>query len=52
MDLDRAFFEGVIKASRQEQESLRANHSKQEGVIAFCEMILKKLDEQKPDGHL
>lgn len=47
MPIDKAFFETMIASAKQEQESLRANFLKQEGVIAFCEMALKKIAEEE-----
>lgn len=38
MPVDREFLEGMIRACR-------TNIVKQEAVIAFCEMLLKKLEE-------
>lgn len=47
MPLDKKFFEDMIQAAKREQDALRLNHAKQEGVIAFCEMCIKRLEEKK-----
>lgn len=48
MLIDKEFIEGMILAAKKEQSSLAINHAKQDGVIAFCEMLIKKLSEE-PD---
>lgn len=47
MVIDKKFLEDMILASKREQDSLRLNHAKQEGVIAFCEMLIKKLEAEE-----
>lgn len=52
MDLNKDFFQKMIAESKQEQDMIRIRHARQDGVIAFCEMILKSLEEGKPDEHI
>lgn len=52
MSIDRAYFEGVILACKKEQDILRMNHAKQDAVIAFCEMTLRGLQEEKKMGEI
>lgn len=47
--MKREFIEGLIKAAREEQDRLRISHARQEGAVALCEVILKKLSEDKED---
>ncbi len=49
MKPDKEFFQGMLAAAKKEQSSLQFNHAKQEGVIAFCEMILKRLEEPEEE---
>lgn len=41
MQLDREFLEKTIAACKKEQDTLRLNFERQEGVILFCQMILR-----------
>lgn len=46
MELTKDFLEGLISTARQEQSDLRAKHLRQDGAIALCEMLLKKISEE------
>lgn len=50
MPVDKKFFEEMIFAAKREQEVHRANFLKQDGVIAFCEMLIKKIEEEEKSG--
>lgn len=50
MPVDRKFFQEMIDAAGQERQALRLNWEKQGAVIAFCEMVLKKMAEED-DGR-
>ena len=45
--MDKKFFEHMIAACRLEQEELRIKIIRQDGAIAICEMMIKKLEEAK-----
>jgi len=43
------FLEETIKACRREQERLRLDYERQEGVIRFCEKVLKDASNPSKD---
>lgn len=38
----KEYFEKVISTCRQEQERLRMDFERQEGVVKFCQMLIEK----------
>lgn len=47
MAIDKNFFLGMMKASQEEVSLLGFRMARQEGVVAFCELIIKKIEEDE-----
>lgn len=47
MEITKEFLDQMIAEARREQESLRTKHAKQEGVIAFCEVLIERLKKDQ-----
>ena len=43
MEITKEFIERVMMDALKEQESLKVKHIRQDGVIAFCEILLERL---------
>jgi len=56
MKLDRKFFEETMASSRLEQEKAKEVFHRHQGVINFCEYVLKNSDslegEKEPENGL
>ena len=50
MEITKDFIEKVMAEARREQESLRVKNIRQDGVIAFCEILLDTLKKDQVEN--